>query len=282
MIPAVVDVEWLKAHPGAVLADVRWYLDGRSGAAAYAKGHIPGAVFVDLDKHLAAKPQPRLGRHPLPTPRKFAKSMSKLGISNDSVVVAYDDAGGSVAARLVWLLRLLGVDAALLDGGITAWRGQLEGGFRTPVAGVFTAGSWARELLATVDDATTNPHVVDSRAPERYQGLTEPVDPRAGHIPGAVNAYFGDNLTADGRFKSPDELRQRFNALGIRNAAGAVVYCGSGVNACHNLIALEYCGLGRGRLYPGSWSQYANTLRPASVGSEPGTRPAIGPLGFSR
>lgn len=282
MIPPVVSVEWLTAHPDVVLADVRWYLDGRSGYTAYVRGHLPGAVFIDLDKHLAAPPAPRLGRHPLPTPRKFAKSMKKVGISDDSVVVAYDDASGSVAARLVWLLRLLGVNAAVLDGGMAAWKGPLEGGQRTPAPGNFTARTWARELLATVDDATTNPHVIDSRAPERYQGIAEPVDPRAGHIPGAINAFFGDNLDENGCFLAPDAVRERFAELGITDARGVVVYCGSGVNACHNLIALEYAGLGRARLYPGSWSQYANTVRPAALGAEPGTRPAIGPLGYSR
>ncbi len=281
MIPPVVSVEWLFEHPEVVLVDVRWYLDGRSGRDAYREGHIPGASFLNLDKYLAAPPAPRLGRHPLPTPKRFAKGLRRAGASDDSTVVAYDDAGGSVAARVVWLLRLLDVEAAVLDGGLDAWPGQLQKGKVEVEQGDFTPHKWVREGLATIDDATTHPYVIDSRAPERYRGEVEPVDPRAGHIPGAINVFFGDNLAEDGRFLPPEQLRRRFEELGIDDATDYVVYCGSGVNACHNLIALEYAGLGRGRLYPGSWSQYANTVRPAATGPEPGTRRPIGPLGFS-
>lgn len=281
MIPPVVSVEWLADHPEVVLVDVRWYLDGRSGRDAYLAGHIPGAAFLNLDKYLAAPPAPRLGRHPLPTPKRFAKGLRRAGVSDDSVVIAYDDAGGSVAARVVWLLRMVGVDSAVLDGGLAAWKGPLERGRVEREPGDFTPHKWVREGLATIDDATTHPHVIDSRAPERYRGETEPIDPRAGHIPGAINVFYGDNLAPDGRFLAPEQLRERFAECGIRDASDYVVYCGSGVNACHNLIALEYAGLGRGRLYPGSWSQYSNTVRPAAVGPEPGTRRPIGPLGFS-
>nr|NLI51108.1 sulfurtransferase [Propionibacterium sp.] len=281
-MPVVVDAAWLADHPEVVLCDVRWYLDGRDGRTAYLSGHLPGAVFVDLDAHLAAPASVEGGRHPLPAPEVFAEGMRAAGISDDSVVVGYDDAGGAVAGRLVWLLRALGVDAAVLDGGLAAWRGPLaEGPEDAPARGDFTARPWAPADLATIDDACTAPLVLDARAPERYRGETEPVDARAGHIPGALSAFFGDNLNPDKTFRSPAELRRRFAALGVTDATDVVCYCGSGVNACHNLIALEHAGLGRGRLYPGSWSQYAATERPAATGPEPGGRPAIDPHGVT-
>ena len=278
MIPPVVTADWLVDHPTAVLADVRWYLDGRSGRDAHASGHLAGAVFVDLDTALAGPPSPEAGRHPLPAPQAFADAMAAAGIGDESVVVAYDDAGGASAARLVWLLRMLGVDAALLDGGITHWAGPVEEGPVTPASASFTAKPWPPEALATIDDAATAPLVVDARAPERYRGETEPVDPRAGHVPGAINIPFAGNLV-DGRFRSPDELRARFAEHGITDAAGVVVYCGSGVTASHDLVALECAGLGRARLYPGSWSQWSNTDRPAATGPRPGSKVAIDPTG---
>lgn len=268
MIAPVVSVSWLADHPEAVVADVRWYLDGRSGLAAHTADHLPGSVFVDLDAVLAASASAAEGRHPLPDPEVFAAGMRAAGISDDSVVVAYDDAGGMSAGRLVWMLRVLGVDAALLDGGITAWEGELvtgEGAASAP--GSFTARDWPADRLATIDDAAGGPEavVIDARAPERFRGEVEPIDPRAGHIPGAINVPFAGNLVRR-RFLSPDELRERFAAHGITDAADTIVYCGSGVTACHDLLALEYAGLGQGRLYPGSWSAYAATDRPAAVG----------------
>lgn len=277
-IPPVVDAAWLADHPDAVVADVRWYLDGRSGRDAHAAGHLPGAVFVDLDAVLAAPASPEGGRHPLPAPQVFADGMAATGIGDSAVVVAYDDAGGASAGRLVWLLRMLGVDAALLDGGVRAWTGDLEEGPVTPRPAIFTARPWDPSMLATIDDAATASIVVDSRAGERYRGEAEPIDARAGHIPGAVNVPFTGNL-ADGRFLDPDALRARWAEAGITDAAGVVVYCGSGVTACHNLIALEHAGLGRAQLYPGSWSQYASTERPAATGPEPGERPPVDPTG---
>lgn len=281
-LPPVVTADWLAEHPGAVLADVRWYLDGRDGRTAYISGHLPGAVFVDLDAHLAGPASAEGGRHPLPTPEVFATGMRLAGISDSSVVVAYDDAGGATAGRLVWLLRTLGLDAALLDGGLDAWAGAVEEGSPEPCAhGDFSARPWAPADLATIDDAATAAIVLDARAPERYRGETEPMDTRAGHIPGALNAFYADNLGPDKRFRSPDELRERFAALGVTDATRVVSYCGSGVTGCHNLIAMEYAGLGRGRLYPGSWSQYAGTERPAATGPEPGPRPVVDPHGIA-
>jgi thiosulfate/3-mercaptopyruvate sulfurtransferase len=208
----------------------------------------------------------------------FAEQMAALGIGDDSLVVAYDDGTGAWAGRLVWMLRTLGVDAALLDGGLAAWEGPLETGAPAREQATFTARPWDPASLATIDDAATAPLVVDARAPERYRGESEPVDPRAGHVPGAVNVPFSGNL-ADGRFLSPDALRERFAEHGITDATGVVVYCGSGVTACHDLIALEHAGLGRGRLYSGSWSQYAATDRPAATGAEPGSKAPIDTTG---
>ncbi|HMR49219.1 MAG TPA: sulfurtransferase [Arachnia sp.] len=263
MISPVVDIAWLKAHPEAVLADVRYYLDGRSAAEAYAAGHLPGAVRIDMDEVLAEPASPAAGRHPLPSPEKFAVGLSAVGIGDESVVVAYDDAGGAMAGRLVWLLRMLGHEAALLDGGLAAWDGELTRDVPAPEPAVFTPKPWPSEALAGIDDAATGSFVIDARGPERYRGETEPIDPRAGHIPGARNFPLTGNLDADGRFLAPDELRARF--ADVADAAEVISYCGSGITACHNLIAMEHAGLGRGRLYPGSWSQYSNTDRPAAT-----------------
>lgn len=263
MIPPVVDFAWLEAHPEAVLADVRYYLDGRSAADAYAAGHLAGAVRVDMDEVLAEPASPEAGRHPLPAPEKFAAGLSAVGIGDDSVVVAYDDAGGAMAGRLVWLLRMLGHHAAVLDGGLAAWNGELTRDVPTPEAAAFTPKPWPAEALATIDEAAAGEFVIDARGPERYRGETEPIDPRAGHIPGAHNYPFVDNLDADGRFLSPERLRARF--CDVTDASKVISYCGSGITACHNLLTLEYAGLGRGRLYPGSWSQYSHTDRVAAT-----------------
>ena len=259
-LPPVVGPEWLEAHE-AVVCDVRWYLDGRSGRAAYEQGHLAGAVFVDLDTCLAGPPSPADGRHPLPDPEVFARCMAELGIGDGTTVVAYDDAGGSVAARLVWLLRVLGEEAAVLDGGLAAWPGPLEPGpgDHLRAAATFTARPWPKDRLATADDVAAGDHpVVDARAPERYRGEVEPVDARPGHVPGAVNLPWSDNLDAGtGRFLPPHVLRRRFEAAGIGGSGGATVYCGSGVTACHDLLAIEWAGLAPARLYAGSWSQWA-------------------------
>ena len=282
VIPPVVDAAFLAAHPDAVVADVRWYLDGRSGRDAWLNGHLPGAVFVDLNTVLAGPPSPEAGRHPLPEPEVFAAGLAALGIGDRDTVVAYDDAGGASAGRLVWLLRTIGVDAALLDGGLAAWSGPLVEGEQTRPAASFAPRPWDEAALATIDDAATAYRVVDARAGARYRGDTEPVDPRAGHIPGAINVPFPGNLDADQRFLAPEALRRRFAELGITDAAGVVVYCGSGVTACHDLLALEHAGLGRARLYPGSWSHYAATTRPEATGADPGQRPPADPDGVTR
>ena len=255
-------------HGDTVLCDVRWYLDGRSGLEAYEAGHLPGAVFVDLDEHLTAEPGPGVGRHPLPVAEAFAGSMGELGIGPDDTVVAYDDAGGMSAGRLVWMLRVLGQAAALLDGGIGAWSGQLETRTpqRTPVD--VPVRPWPDRAFVDIGDVAagaTGRVLLDARAPERYRGEVEPMDPRAGHVPGAVNAPFAANLV-DGRFLLPADLSDHYRALGVEDATDVVAYCGSGVSACHDLLAMEHAGMGRGRLYVGSWSQWSASNHPIATG----------------
>lgn len=260
-----------------ILADCRWYLDGRSGLAAYRSGHLPGAIFIDLDQDLAAPVTPDSGRHPLPSPEAFTATLSRLGVGLTDTVVGYDDAGGVIAARLVWMLRAIGVDAAVLDGGLAAGlsAGLADGGLSTTdesrPATLIQPRPWPEQLLAGIDDAASLANIVlDARPSERFAGTGPDVDPRSGHIPGAVSVPCRENLHADDRLLSPGELRERFEAAGVtsvRVAAGEVVSsCGSGVTACHNLLAMEAAGLGRGRLYPGSWSQYAATDRPLETG----------------
>ncbi|MDX6207408.1 MAG: thiosulfate/3-mercaptopyruvate sulfurtransferase [Frankiales bacterium] len=268
MIPPVVDASWLAEHTGeVVLADVRWYLDGRSGRDAYDGGHLPGAVFADLDRWLAAEPSPSQGRHPLPEPEVFARGMGELGIGDAATVVAYDDAGGTIAARLVWMLRVTGHDAALLDGGLTGWSGPLSRTPAAPAQTTFTAVGWPAERLAQLAELAGAGHLIDARQAERFRGEVEPVDARPGHIPGAKSLPCRESVDANGRFLPLEALRSRLAGAGIRPGDDIVAYCGSGVTACHNLVMLELAGFGPGRLYPGSWSQYAATDLPAATGS---------------
>jgi thiosulfate/3-mercaptopyruvate sulfurtransferase len=269
MIAPIVDAARLRERrDGVVVADVRWYLDDRDGRAAYDAGHIPGAVFVDLDEDLAAPGSPAAGRHPLPAPEDFAAAMGRLGIGDDDTVVAYDDQGGIMAARLVWMLRATGHDAALLDGGIGAYDGPLETQTPAPAPKRFTPRPWPEDRVASIDDAADPANVViDARQRERYLGEPNPLDPRAGHIPGARNVPAREHLGADGRFLPVDELRETLAAAGVDGTAPVVSSCGSGVTACHNLLVIEHAGLGHGRLYPGSWSQWANDPdRPVETG----------------
>jgi thiosulfate/3-mercaptopyruvate sulfurtransferase len=268
VIPPVVDQAWWQAHrDSVVLADVRWYLDGRSGRAAYEDGHLPGAVFVDLDRWLAAHAGPEAGRHPLPDPEVFAQGMAELGIADDDTVIAYDDDSGTIAARLVWLLRVTGHDAALLDGGLTAYDGPLERQDVHRPPATFAPKPWPAERLAGIDAASDPRNVVlDARDAVRFRGDREPVDPRAGHIPGARNVPARGNVDATHRFLPVEALRRRFEQAGVTDEASVVSYCGSGVTACQNLLALEHAGFRPGRLYAGSWSQYSATDRPVATG----------------
>lgn len=269
MIDPIVDLDWVRARGDRVVfADVRWYLDGRSGREAYDGGHLPGAVFVDLDRVLARPASPATGRHPLPDPETFAEDMAALGIGDGDTAIGYDDAGGVYAARLVWMLRVTGHDAALLDGGLFAYHGELDRTRPRRQRATFTPRPWPADRLAAVDDVVARSFLLlDARDPSRFRGDVEPVDPRPGHIPGARNLPCRENVDATSRFLPVPELRERFAAVGVTEGASVISYCGSGVTACHNLLALEHAGLGPGRLYAGSWSQYCSDPdRPAALG----------------
>lgn len=256
------DVRGLLASSDDVrLVDCRSSLDGSVGRPTYLDGHLPGAVYADLDVDLAGPASGAGGRHPLPTPSDFAASMGALGVSDDTIVVAYDTAGGAHAGRLVWMLRILGCDATVLEGGLAAWDGPLESGPVDVEPLSFTPRPWAVEALASideVDDVLANGGlVIDARAAERYRGEVEPIDPRAGHVPGAVNVPYAGNLDADGRLLDADALRHRFVDAGVEDGTDAVVYCGSGVTACHDALVMEQVGLGLPRVFVGSWSAWS-------------------------
>jgi thiosulfate/3-mercaptopyruvate sulfurtransferase len=275
------------AEPDLRIADVRWSLAApAAGRAEYAEAHLPGAVFVDLDTVLTAPVGP--GRHPLPDPAAFAEAMGALGIGRAHRVVAYDDAGGTVAARLWWMLEVLGHPrTAVLDGGIAAWR---TAGLPLtvdvpshPMAAWSAAGplpplpdAWP----GTIDRAALTPRLgaltlLDARAPERYRGEIEPIDPVAGHIPTAVSAPTASFLDRDGCFLAPAALAARFAALGAAGARPVVVACGSGVNACQLALAMRVAGLADPLLYPGSYSDWSRSGMPIATGDAPGEPPSV-------
>ncbi|MFD6858328.1 sulfurtransferase [Rhodococcus sp. NPDC060090] len=248
-----------------ILLDVRWALGDRHGRENYREGHIPGAVFVDLDAELADPPSLELGRHPLPDIERLQEEARGWGISEDSTVVAYDATGSMAAARAWWLLKWAGVpDVRLLDGGLPAW---IAGGHAV------AAGPGAEHRRGTItltvghmptvgiDEAAEFPShgvLLDARTAERYLGSEEPVDSRAGHIPGAINAPTAGNLREDGTFRPVDQLAARFAELGV--TGDVAVYCGSGVSAAHEIAALAIAGI-EASLFPGSWSQWSGDTR---------------------
>ncbi len=267
--PPVVDAAWLDERRGdVILCDVRTSMGGARPEPAYLAGHLPGARFVDLDADLADPPDGTAGRHPLPSAERFAAVAGRLGIGTDTPVVAYDDRGGELAARLVWMLRILGQPAALLDGGLAGWTGPLQTGPVRAAAVDRPVIDWPAAAIADADAVADHVRaggvVIDARDPRRFRGEHEPIDAVAGHVPGAVNRPFADNLDG-GRFLSPEALATRFaDVAGDRRA---VVYCGSGVTACHDALALERAGLPRPRVYVGSWSGWsADGDRPVATG----------------
>ncbi|MFH5822119.1 sulfurtransferase [Georgenia sp. AZ-5] len=260
-----------------LVLDVRWSLAAPDGRPAYRAGHLPGAVFVDLERELAAAPSPAAGRHPLPQPGRLQAAARRWGLRDGRAVVAYDDVGGTSAARAWWLLRWAGLNVRLLDGGLAAWREAglpVETGEVRPEPGdvvlPLAAGRAGPGMPTTdADGAAAWPRhgvLLDARAGERYRGDVEPVDPRAGHVPGARSAPTTENLTPAGRFLPAAELRARFAALGADGDAPVAVYCGSGVTAAHEVAALASLGVAAA-LYPGSWSQWsADPARPVATG----------------
>jgi thiosulfate/3-mercaptopyruvate sulfurtransferase len=284
VVGPLVSPEDLLVHlgdAGLVLADVRWYLtDPPAGRRAYEAGHLPGAVFIDVDSDLVGRSGP--GRHPLPDPGAFAARMGQLGMGDGTFVVAYDDVGGGNAARLWWMLDDLGHrDAAVLDGGVGAWAaagGRLTIERPTPVPRTLhLASSWSRVidregLTARLGSVL----LLDGRARERYRGDTEPIDPVAGHIPTAVSHPIGGNLRPDGRFLGPADLATRFMELGAAERP-AVTSCGSGVNACQTALSMRIAGLPDPLLYEGSFSDWSRSGAPVATGDEPGSPPLVRP-----
>jgi thiosulfate/3-mercaptopyruvate sulfurtransferase len=259
-----------------VLLDVRWALGDPDGRRHYLGEHIPGAVYVDLPTELADPPEPARGRHPLPPLHTFQDAARRWGISMGDVVVAYDDAGNTSAARLWWMLRNAGLSGVyLLDGGLAAWRRAglpLRGGPEEAAPGDVTLTDGGMRVIDAAQAAewANRGVLLDARAGERYRGEIEPVDPRAGHIPGAVSAPTTGNLGDDGRFLPAQDLRLRFSRLGVGEATPTAVYCGSGVTAAHEVAALEVAGI-PAVLFPGSFSQWSNDAsRPVATGAEPG------------
>lgn len=265
--------EAILGAPPPVVLDIRWRLGADDGVQRYRSGHIPGAVYVDLDSELAAPASTAEGRHPLPALADLQTAARRWGIDDDVPVVVYDDSGNLAAARAWWLLRWAGIaDVTLLDGGLAAWEAaglRLSQGDTTPRRGAvnLTAGSMPVVGIDTV--AETAGVVLDARAAQRYSGETEPIDPRPGHIPGALSAPTADNLTAAECFRSTAELIERFAAYGLDPGDTAITYCGSGINAAHQIAALEIAGI-TGILFPGSWSQWsADPTRLAVIGDRP-------------
>jgi thiosulfate/3-mercaptopyruvate sulfurtransferase len=250
-----------------------------AGERAYAEGHISGAVYAHLERDLSGPKTAQSGRHPLPDPDRMAETLRRWGVDPDTQIVAYDANGGQYAGRLWWLARWLGHSrVALLDGG---WQAALKASLMmearetSPARGRFQRAQPLEEAVevAAVQAARSDPHwlVIDARAADRYAGRNETIDPIAGHIPGAVNRFWQSNLQTDGRFKPADELRSEFTELvGGRDVGHVIMQCGSGVTACHHLVAMQRAGLSGARLYPGSWSEWiTDPSRPVAVGSDP-------------
>lgn len=263
--------------PGWCVFDCRHDLSNREfGRAAYTEAHLPGAMFLHLDQDLSGPVTGINGRHPLPNPEQLALRLAACGVNNDSQIIAYDDTGGMFATRLWWLARWLGHNkVAVLDGGLQAWSttGQpLTNIVPKPQIGSFhpiLAPLWVDSAYVEGHLSSTAMTLIDARSPNRFRGENETLDPVGGRIPGALNRFFKDNLEANGCFKAPSQLRDEFTLLlGGRPPAEVIQQCGSGVTACHNILAMELAGLSGSRLYAGSWSEWcANPSRPVAAGA---------------
>lgn len=264
----------LAAAPPPKLLDVRWSLAEPDGRTAYFGGHLPGAVWVDLEHELSRDGRPDEGRHPLPATADLQAAARRWALDDGDLVVVYDDANGLAAARAWWLLRRAGVDVRVLDGGLAAWRAAglpLETGDVVPAPGSATLTEATGDTL-TIDEAAAFPAsgvLIDSRAAERFRGEVEPLDPIAGHIPGAVNVPMADLLQDDGRVRDAAALRAVFTSAGGEPGVPVAAYCGSGVTAAHTALVLAELGIDAS-IYPGSWSAWSNTPgRPVAVGEQP-------------
>lgn len=281
MVSPLVSATWLSRNTAdeVRVVDTRWYLGAPDrGRAEYEEDHLPLAAFLDLETDLSGPRGP--GRHPLPDPETLGEKLGRIGISQDHHVVAYDSAGGAIAARLWWLLRHLGhYRVSVLDGGYPKWK---EAGYPTTAEvphhrpEVFAAEVRSGD---TVDRGTLLAQlgavsIIDARAGERYTGEVEPVDPVAGHVPTAHNAPFSNNLGADGCFRTPEDLAERFHSIGLDPRRPSVSMCGSGVTACHNVLAMHIAGFAEPLLYPGSWSDWSTEGFPLATGADPGDPPA--------
>lgn len=276
----LVTAGWLIEHAADAdvrVVDARWYLSGKRGQSEYDAGHLPGAAFVDLERDLSAPKGSGPGRHPLPSAAAFSAVLARLGVTPTTRVVAYDDAGGAIAARVWWLLRHFGLrGGAVLDGGVGAW--TRAGGHLTtkapaivpsaPLALVARAGDVADKRAVDRLRTSSGALVLDARAMERFEGKSEPVDARPGHIPNAVSMPFAGNLEEPGgRFLDRAALAERYGDAGAGVARTIVCYCGSGVTACHDLLALSLTGRDDAILYEGSWSDWAaDESLPAALG----------------
>lgn len=277
MLPGpVVTGDWLahnldRAPDSIRVVDVRWAMGHGPKRQYYLDGHIPGAVFADLDTDLSDPPGDR-GRHPLPPAEHFAETRARLGIDSRPVV-AYDDQSGAQAARLWWMLDAIGHPAAVLDGGIQAWPGPLETGpvevARADVAVIPWSGDRfvdVADVLPAIDEGAV---LIDARSAERFAGQPNPIDARPGHIPGSVSRPWTENVGPDGRFLAPDQLRDELGRLGVGPESRLIASCGSGVTGCHDLLAARLAGLDGGSLYTGSWSEWSlDPQRPVSGGSD--------------
>jgi thiosulfate/3-mercaptopyruvate sulfurtransferase len=253
--------------------DCRWYLgEPELGVAEYRRGHIPRAMYASLDDNLSGRDGP--GRHPLPSPRAFRETLARFGITPSTTVVAYDDRGGAIASRLWWMLTDQGHETtSVLDGGLQAWTASghsLTTSEYQPPMGAFETRFWRGTIdLEMVRARPGDAFLIDARSPERYSGDDEPVDPKAGHIPGAISLPLEGNLTEQLAFLSATALHRRFVGPGIEDSDDVIMHCGSGVTACHNILAMEVAGFKRPKLYVGSWSDWSSHDLPVATGDAP-------------